>query len=347
MIRKSTIIIFLIFCLLFPGIISGQAPESKLTPEAYIETYKSIAIKKRIEFKIPASITLAQGLLESGFGNSALARNANNHFGIKCHLGWTGDKYFHDDDEKDECFRKYENPEASFDDHSLFLTTRSRYDFLFNYNVTEYKKWAYGLKKAGYATNPKYPKLLINLIERYELDKYDTMSLDEVKEESGEKSSEILITGKEKESSDVESGKEKQQDHKEFERVKEPGEAYVSTRAMVVKTKNRIKYVVARKGDSPESIAKELNMWQWQLERYNELENGRKIEAGDIVYLQPKRRKGSEKFHIAKPGETMYSISQQYGIKLKHLYRRNRMEAGSEVKTGQKIWLRGKKPADQ
>ncbi len=345
MIRKSTIIIFLIFCLLFPRIMSGQAPESKLTPEDYIELYQEIAVKKRMEYKIPASITLAQGILESGFGNSVLAQNANNHFGIKCHLGWTGDTYLYDDDEKDECFRKYDNPEASFDDHSLFLTSRSRYDFLFYYKVTDYKKWAYGLKKAGYATNPKYPMLLIDLIERYELAQYDTMSLEDIK--AKQKSSELLIAGNEQEKSKPESGSDNKQHQKEFERIKEPGEAYVSTQDLVVKTRNRIKYVVARRGDTPHSIAEELNMWQWQVKKYNELDNGRTLEAGDIVYLQPKRRKGVEKYHIAKPDESMYSISQQYGIKLKHLYRLNRMEAGSKVKTGQKIWLHRKKPANQ
>jgi len=145
-----------------------------MTTEEYIEKYKDVAIKKMKEYHIPASITLAQGILESGSGNSRLARKANNHFGIKCHKDWNGKKFYMDDDERHECFRKYHNPAESYRDHSLFLTQKGRYAFLFDYDITDYKSWAYGLKKAGYATNPKYPKLLIGIIERYNLSQYDT-----------------------------------------------------------------------------------------------------------------------------------------------------------------------------
>lgn len=344
MIRRNTIVLLLITAMLFPLILHGQAPEKKTTPQEYIDRYKVIAIKKRIEYKIPASITLAQGLLESGNGNSPLAVNANNHFGIKCHLGWTGDTYHQDDDAKDECFRKYNNPEESFDDHSLFLTSRSRYDFLFEYKVTEYKLWAKGLKKAGYATNPKYAHLLINLIERYGLDKYDTMSLQEAKASQKEKPNEHLIAKKDNPTKKPEAKKASEKDKKDFKKVKEPGNSYVSTSQLVVKMNNRIKYVIAREDDTPESIAEELDMWAWQIERYNELNSARSIEAGKIVYLQPKRRKAEEKYHTVQKGEDMYSISQKYGIKLKHLYKKNNMEPGSQPKTGQKLWLRRNKP---
>jgi flagellum-specific peptidoglycan hydrolase FlgJ len=144
--------------------------QKKQTNEQYIEKYYKIAIEEMQKYKIPASITLAQGILESGSGNSDLAKKAKNHFGIKCHSSWKGKRYFMDDDEKDECFRVYKNPKSSFEDHSAFLTNRGRYEFLFtDYATTDYKKWAKGLKKAGYATNPKYPNLLIDLIERYHL----------------------------------------------------------------------------------------------------------------------------------------------------------------------------------
>ena len=136
----------------------------RITPEEYIQTYKDIAIREMKTHKIPASITLAQGLLESGAGNSALAREAKNHFGIKCHKGWEGDTYYMDDDEKNECFRKYKNPEESFKDHSEFLCGRSRYAALFDLDITDYEGWAKGLKAAGYATNPKYAQLLIDRI---------------------------------------------------------------------------------------------------------------------------------------------------------------------------------------
>ena len=140
---------------------------------AYIRKYAPIAVKEMHEYKIPASITLAQGILESGRGRSELALKSNNHFGIKCHTGWTGERVYHDDDKKGECFRKYLYPETSYNDHSLFLTQRKRYAFLFNYNIKDYKKWAYGLRKAGYATDKKYPSKLLKLIKDYKLYEFD------------------------------------------------------------------------------------------------------------------------------------------------------------------------------
>lgn len=142
-------------------------------PQDYIATFSEVAQREMKAYGIPASITLAQGLLESGFGKGKLAQKTNNHFGIKCHTGWQGDYDFHDDDEKGECFRKYNHPMYSYRDHSLFLTQRSRYAFLFDYRDTDYKKWAHGLRKAGYATDKRYPQKLIKLIEQYSLAKYD------------------------------------------------------------------------------------------------------------------------------------------------------------------------------
>ena len=141
--------------------------------DRYVKTYAEVAQQEMKTYDIPASITLAQGILESGMGKSRLAIQANNHFGIKCHKEWRGKRIYHDDDEKGECFRVYKDPHNSYRDHSLFLTTRSRYDFLFELKKRDYKAWAKGLKKAGYATDPKYPDKLINLIERYRLDRYD------------------------------------------------------------------------------------------------------------------------------------------------------------------------------
>ncbi len=146
---------------------------------AYVGTYKNIAIDKMEKYKIPASITLAQGILESGNGLSTLAKKSNNHFGIKCHSGWKGKKVYHDDDKKGECFRKYDSAEGSFNDHSKFLTGRGRYEFLFDLRPDDYKAWAKGLKKAGYATDRKYPKKLISFIETFELYKYDDLVLDQ------------------------------------------------------------------------------------------------------------------------------------------------------------------------
>ena len=152
--------------------ISLQMFAQKNTRQQYIDKFKDVAIKQMLVSKIPASIILAQACLESGDGNSRLAKEGNNHFGIKCH-NWTGHTIYQDDDEKGECFRKYDSPEDSFRDHSIFLTTRDRYKFLFSLDDKDYKAWAYGLKKAGYATNPAYPQLLITIIEEYQLYKYD------------------------------------------------------------------------------------------------------------------------------------------------------------------------------
>ena len=145
---------------------------------AYIEKFAAIAVQEMHEYKIPASITLAQGILESGRGRSELALKSNNHFGIKCHTGWQGEKVYHDDDEKGECFRKYNYPETSYKDHSLFLTQRKRYAFLFEYDLKDFKKWAYGLRKAGYATDKKYPVKLLNLIKTYHLYEFDAIKKD-------------------------------------------------------------------------------------------------------------------------------------------------------------------------
>ncbi len=327
----SVFIIFLLFCFT----VYGQDAHH-ISPHDYINTYKDIAVEKRIEFGIPASITLAQGFLESGFGNSPLAVNANNHFGIKCHLGWTGGRYYHDDDEKDECFRKYKSAETSYQDHSIFLTTRSRYNFLFDYNVTDYKSWAHGLRKAGYATNPRYGYRLVDIIERYGLHKFDTMSLKEVRRYTyGEEEPPAVVSAPEKEPSPVEAPKppsstsdRRQHTHKSLE----------------VNLHNRIKYVVARDGDTPASIAEEMGLWEWQIERYNELEGNRKVTGGDTIYLQPKRRRGSQEVHHVKAGESMYDISQRYGIRLNQLYRRNRMDPGTEPRPGQKLYLQRRKP---
>ncbi|MFQ3181361.1 MAG: flagellum-specific peptidoglycan hydrolase FlgJ [Polaribacter sp.] len=143
---------------------------------SYIRKYAAIAVKEMYEYKIPASITLAQGILESGNGKSGLALKSNNHFGIKCHSQWTGERVYHDDDEKGECFRKYQYPETSYNDHSLFLSQRARYAFLFDYNIRNYKKWAYGLRRAGYATDRKYPSKLLKIIKEYQLYEFDKIN---------------------------------------------------------------------------------------------------------------------------------------------------------------------------
>ncbi|WP_299059875.1 glucosaminidase domain-containing protein [uncultured Polaribacter sp.] len=153
--------------------IANKNPNLNGVTLAYIKNYASIAVSEMHKSRIPASITLAQGILESGNGRSELASKSNNHFGIKCHSQWQGDRVYHDDDTAGECFRKYKYVKSSYRDHSAFLTDRSRYAFLFNYKITDYKSWARGLKKAGYASDKNYPNKLINLIEKYSLYEFD------------------------------------------------------------------------------------------------------------------------------------------------------------------------------
>jgi hypothetical protein len=294
---------------------------TRLSPDDYIKKYKSVAIKHMKEYGIPASITLAQGILESGFGNSKLAREANNHFGIKCHNGWTGDTYYKDDDKKNECFRKYQSAEASFRDHALFLTSYNRYSFLFDLKTTDYKGWARGLKKAGYATNSEYPKKLISLIERYALYEYD-------KQEPNEKRG-LFFKNR--------TGLQDPDDNKVFSVI-------VSGRA--VRTNNNVKYIILKEGEALTDIADGFDIRPWLLRSYNDLDKNTIPGKGDTLYIQPKRRKASVPYHIVKEGDTMRSISQQYAVKLKQLYKKNNLSSGNEPKAGDQIWLQKRKPKD-
>ena len=272
------------------------------TPRDYIKEYSALAIHEMNLYSIPASITLAQGILESGSGTSTLAMKANNHFGIKCHVHWEGASIYHDDDEKNECFRKYKNVSESYRDHSLFLSERSRYAFLFELRKTDYKGWAKGLQKAGYATSKTYAKKLINLINEYDLSRYDQKKLNR-KEINKLQIEEPLAL-----------------DSKIFE-------------------KNYTKYILAKDGQYYDDIAEEMDIWLWELLKYNECDIDRILVEGEKVYLQPKRRRGVKPYHIVQEGENMYSISQLHGIKLKQLYKKNRMDMGSEPYVGQKINL--------
>lgn len=327
-IKKLLIVVF--FSSLFFNTYSQQVSSvsNKLSVQEYINTYKHIAIKNMIEFGIPASITMAQGILESGYGNSELARYANNHFGIKCHKDWEGEGYYIDDDEINECFRKYKSPEESFSDHSLFLTERKRYADLFLLEVTDYKGWAHGLKKAGYATSPTYANRLIEIIEKYKLYEIDILVTDNYIAYSN-----TDIT--EDDNYQQESNQENNKDNNKGQEVSLTKERYQAHF-------NRIKYTIAEKGDSYESIAYAFDMMPWQILRYNDLEKHDKIEEGDRIYLQPKRNKGEQEFHIVQNEESLRDISQKYGVKLKKLYKYNNIEEGSKVVTGQKIALQGK-----
>lgn len=294
------------------ALLFGQR-KNGLTRQEYIDTYAELAMKEMVRVGIPASITLAQGCLESNNGNSTLAKKGNNHFGIKCHE-WTGRKIYHDDDEKDECFRSYNSPYQSFIDHSEFLTTRSRYEELFELPLHDYHGWAWGLKKAGYATAPNYARLLIQIIEDNELYNYDLLVL-EGGVETGIDSPAFLA------------------DH-----------GYSTSREVFMN--NGIEYVEAQPGDTPESIRREMDLYPNEIYRYNSFYRGQNLEEGQIVYLQPKRRKAARghEVHEVQRGETMYDISQTYGVKVKHLYRLNKMTEGAQPLPGTRIYLRSKRP---
>lgn len=301
------VILFVGFYFLCHDVVA-QPAEYKMTRKEYIERFKDDAIKEMLVHGVPASITLAQGMLESGNGNSALAVYANNHFGIKCHLDWAGPTYIQDDDERDECFRKYPTVLESYSDHSLFLKSRSWYGFLFDLKTTDYRAWAKGLKDAGYATDPSYSYKLIQIIEENKLYDCDVVKpLPNIKPE-----------------------------------VKKNNSAISSTVRKVMLF-NDIKYVMVKEGDTYSSIAKEFGTREKRLYRYNDLVKNDKLIAGQKLYLQPKRRNAKEEFHIVQRGETMKSIAQLHGIKIKHLYKKNRMKAGDQPKPGTKLFLRKRK----
>ena len=316
--RQFILIKWCIFCSFLPFAVQSQ---QNISIEQYIETYKYVAMSEMRTSGIPASIKMAQAILESGFGNSELATRANNHFGIKCH-GWPGASYYYTDDEPDECFRKYANPMLSFFDHTEFLTTRPRYAFLFDYDPDDYKSWARGLRRAGYATNPQYASLLIRLIERHELYRFDAKALDPS----------FTIA-------------------EDFSRLrrKDPAtttgirDLYVARDDVQreIRTYNRINYVVAQPGDTPQTIAREFDTRARRIIRYNNWSEEFQPRPGHRIYLQPKRRKGPVSSHTVQEGETMADISHEYGIRKENLYRRNDMTFDEEPEPGEELKLRG------
>ena len=298
---------------------NAQSDYHRLSPEEYISLYKELAVVNMHDKNVPASITLAQAMFESDCGNSPLALQAKNHFGIKCHIEWTGDTYHQDDDAKDECFRKYENPLQSFEDHSDFLRSRERYNELFQLEITDYKGWAKGLKRAGYATNPEYAYKLINLIEKHQL-----FLLDKGKDLPVCKDGSEAIAA-------VRHKSQNKPDHNLF--YKAP---IIASEGFI----NDVPYIISKKGDTYFSISKEKQMMFWQVLKYNDADKNDVLREGEIVYLKPKRLYSKEDYHVVKEGESLRSISQLYGIKLNRLYLHNHLTPGQEAMAGQKISLK-------
>ena len=275
--------------------------------QQYIDQYKDIAIEQMQRHHIPASITLAQGLFESGAGRSELAVYGNNHFGIKCN-GWSGRRVYHDDDERNECFRAYDSAFESYEDHSRFLTGSKRYASLFNLKVTDYKGWARGLKAAGYATNPQYANKLIELIQLYKLYQYDTAK-----------------------------------DYDKFmaEHTKDHA---VAGSLHVIKSFNKNYYLITRRGDSFKSLADEVGISYKKLAKYNERDNRDQLDEGEIIWLKKKQKKApkdyKDRLHYVRSGESMYSIAQKYGIRMRNLYKMNHLSPDHQIRVGEGLRLR-------
>jgi len=309
--------ILLIVLMCYSVLVSAQ---QKITHEEYIMTYKETAMEKMEEYGIPASITLAQGILESGSGNSELARKANNHFGIKCHKGWTGKTFHTDDDAKDECFRKYKSADESYRDHSIFLTTRDRYADLFKLEVTDYKGWARGLKRAGYATNPKYPQLLIRIIEENMLFEFDRGITPDYLASTNPLPPPSLPL------EDIAIAMPAAKDYELIEIWETGRKVYIN---------NGVKFIFAESGDSFSAIAADFEIYSWQLPKYNEIDKKSRLQSGQMLYIEKKKKKNKEiKSHTVRSGESMHSISQLYGIQSRYLFKKNKMIEGSAVSEG-------------
>ncbi len=315
----------LLLLLLIPITLTAQ----RITPEEYIQTYKDIAIREMKTHKIPASITLAQGLLESGAGNSSLARHAKNHFGIKCHKGWDGDTYYMDDDEKNECFRKYDNVEESFRDHSEFLATRNRYAALFDLEITDFEGWARGLKAAGYATNPKYAQLLIDRINLYDLTQYDQIALGLLEENA---------VGTVDPAAD-----------EYFELAYSPEDKSMFPLADMTPDKrfiyenNKVRFVYAKEGETPEGMAKAFGIKFKRFCQYNCLKHPEEVvfHSGDVVYLSQLRNSNwKAKKYTVQEGETLRDVALRFAVKPERILRMNDMDEGVRLQKGQELWLR-------
>ncbi len=318
-IRSKILLLTGAFCSL-SFVVNGFPPQ-KNTRQQYIDQFAKIAMQEMMEYHIPASITMAQACLESSDGNSTLATEANNHFGIKCKSNWNGPTIRKDDDAHDECFRKYRNAQESYRDHSEFLTGGMRYQFLFDYNIKDYKKWAYGLKRAGYATDPTYPERLLKIIEEFQLYKLDDLASNSsgiIEPEVGPKS---IFSKHEKHGQNL---------------LSDP---YITRD---VKKRNGKNAFFSKEGDTYERLAAEFSMKESTICWYNDVGKGESLEPGTVVFLQRKRGRAPQgnTVHTMRVGESLWSVAQWYGIRLNALCRKNRIKRNETLVPGQQISLR-------
>lgn len=279
--------------------------------QEYIRTYADECIRQMQRHKIPASITMAQGLVETGAGTSRLAREGNNHFGIKCHRAWQGQRIYADDDLKGECFRKYLSAGDSYEDHSNFLK-QPRYKVLYTYSITDYQSWARGLQQCGYATNKGYANMLIKVIEQYELYELDRGRYPRWM--SGRPAPSYTPSVSDPE-------------------VAPTHEGYFSYGLL---------YILANKGDTLESIAREMGISLKRLADYNDMPVDFPLKAGDVIYLERKNKRATPEYpdHVVQVGESMHDISQRYGIRLSRLYRMNHLDYDYVPEEGDVLRLR-------
>ena len=381
--------IVLVLLLVFVGAASltaqAQTSPVKMTRQEYVEKYKSIAIAHMKRFGIPASITMAQGILESSAGNSDLARRSNNHFGIKCKKNWTGAKVYHDDDAKGECFRAYPTVEASYEDHAKFLDESPRYDSLFAYPSNDYKSWARGLKACGYATAPDYAEKLIKVIESMKLYLLDEEGLKtattesqtaesnganteglkpEVKEAVNSPKVENTTKNKAPQQTPTTNQKPEKPQEQAKPQITAETSSHVEDNSVAVSDEhinpndfrvtvnshkgynvyrsNTTFYVVAKSGDTFESIGKTFNISPRMLRRFNDVPKTEQLFKSNIVYIEPKKKAwlGSKMQHVVLKGENLYSLSQQYGIRMKSLRKLNKFTVEDEVKKGDMVKLK-------
>ncbi len=331
----TTILYSIVLGVFLTSTLSAQQDRKDMTVQEYLDKFKAIAIQEMERSGIPASITLAQGIHESAFGNSELAKKSNNHFGIKCGSKWKGKGFYKwDDDPQKSCFRVYDSAEQSYVDHSDFLMHRSRYAFLFEYGRHEYKKWAKGLRKAGYATDPKYPDKLIHSIEKYQLTQYD------------EASGQLAFDSKNAETSTT---KEEWTVPVVNFRKKARSFLFKKYKAGLYR-ENGSTYAISRKGESALALAKRFGIPYQRFLKFNDLKDGDLLIDFQPCYIQPKKNiyRGDEAYYIVNKDITMYEIAQCFGIKLATLMTKNILEPGEEPQNGAKIYLKEKavhKPA--
>lgn len=333
--KISTLILILLICT------SGAVAQQSEVVRNYIHTYKHLAIAEMKRTGVPAAITLAQGIHESGAGKSKLATSSNNHFGIKCKSTWTGEKVYHDDDARGECFRKYSAVEDSYKDHSDFLRNGQRYAFLFQLDPEDYTGWATGLKQAGYATNPKYPQVLIKIVEEYELQNYTLVALGK------------LITDEDipvvavKEDAPLMQVKqqEKVMGQKEYEvptvTKQENQQPVVNYPAGIFKI-NETKVIFVQKATSFLAIAKQQEIDLAKIFEFNEIKEADFAPKDMLVYLQRKRKTGADDFYIVQQGESFHDIAQKQGIRMETMLEMNNLNKKGTPVPGTKLYLKGK-----